>query len=84
MNEHGIHVVKPESWPDVVDLKSKSPEDREIHFTMNNASMNLRFPHHHHNLVGKSIDFTLKLNGILLAQSLIFKKVQTPSSTEHY
>ncbi len=66
--DHGINVVKPESWPDL--KKSKSEEDRKLHFTLNNASFHLYFPHQHHNLVGKAIKITLKLNGVLLAQSL--------------
>eukprot|EP01040_Poterioochromonas_malhamensis_P018235 gene18235-21242_t len=80
MDDHGIHVVTPESWPDVADLKSKSEEDRELHFTLHNTSFQL----HSHDLNHSSQheeNFTLKLNdGILLVQSGVYKRVQT----EHY
>eukprot|EP01040_Poterioochromonas_malhamensis_P011415 gene11415-12445_t len=87
MNDHSIHVVKPESWPDVVDLRSKSEEDRELHFRLHNTSFHL---HSHQQqkqnptLERQSMDFTLKLNnGLLLVQSVAYKRIRTPS-TEHY
>ncbi len=82
--DHGIHVVQPESWPNVVDLKkSKSEEDRELHFTLHNTSFHLYHQRHHH-LQRTSMNFTLKLkDGLLLVHSVAYKRVQT-SSTEHY
>eukprot|EP01040_Poterioochromonas_malhamensis_P014850 gene14850-16515_t len=79
MDEHGIQVVKPESWPDVVDLKSKSV--RELHFTLKNASHHQH--HQHHTFEGGLINFTLKFNGVLLAQKVTFQRVQR-LSTEQY
>ncbi len=83
MSDHSIHVVKPESWSDAVDLKSKSEEDKELHFTLNNTSFHLHSHDHHHSSQHEenSMNFTLKLNdGILLVQSVMYKRVQT----EHY
>eukprot|EP01040_Poterioochromonas_malhamensis_P015482 gene15482-17331_t len=78
-DERRIHVVQPQSWPDLVDLESISAEDKELHFTLHNTS----FHHHGHHLEEKSIDFTLKINGILLVQTTVFKRVQI-SSTKDY
>eukprot|EP01040_Poterioochromonas_malhamensis_P014851 gene14851-16517_t len=84
MSDHSIHVVKPESWPDVVELKSKSEEDKELHFTLHNTSFHLHHQRQHQNLHRQSVNFTLKLkSGLLLVQSVAYKRV-LPPSTEHY
>eukprot|EP01040_Poterioochromonas_malhamensis_P017549 gene17549-20211_t len=82
--DHSIHVVKPKSWSDVVDLKAKPEEDKELHFTLNNTSFHLHHQRHHQNLHRQSVNFTLKFNsGLLLVQSVAYKRVQS-SSSEHY
>ncbi len=78
IDENRIHVIQPHSWPDFIDLKSMSAEDNVMHFTLHNTS----FHHHAHRQDGKSIDFTLKINGILLVQTKAFKRVQTPSTKD--
>ncbi len=86
-DKHGIYVGKPESWPDVVDLKSKTAVESELHFILHNASFHFHSHPHH-----RSIHFTLNVNGSLFLQPvkdttferLTFIKATTKPSSEHY